>query len=611
MIERSPVRRELREGVLLLTIDTPGGAVNVFTHQAAGILTDMLRDVSPAAVRAVVVRSGKRRSFVNGVGLMMAGTLKSADDAAAVTRPVRDAYLALRECAVPTVAAIEGNCYGCGVELALHCDYRVAADTFDTHFYMTELADYVFIPTFGATQDLPRLIGLKAATDFLLWGARLSARQAAELGLVDACFQRVDFEPRLSAFIDSVAQTDIAERRRRPPCAASPVHLVRTGRVERERIARLPPAYRGVYLTCLELMESAATKTFAVDEDYRREQRAAAMSILDTPCRAAWPFFFLRQMATALATSNTPRTSPREFSFASADATLVELAAELSTRCTSSGATLQGTEKATFVLRRYIPEGKPDGLQSGHVAVSTRLSAADVNNDNGLILHFPLRGLGIDVAELASADGVDRGSEAGLASALGDADWTIIVSRPRTLFVIDELVASWLAPQAAYLGSGGSPARLAGALRSFGFIRLAGDWIDALDIDVLCQLLRRRFPELRDIQPALRALPRTDSALAEGESVALDAVLASLGAFAARMLRQRCVSHVAFLDVAARDLIDFPLLHTSLCRHLTIKRVGELLRSRRTFAHLVAEADIASLEEFIANGREYYVGQHN
>src|SRR3989442_8800242 len=98
--------------------------------------------------------------------------------------PRRRCYERLAAAPVPAIAGIEGNCYGCGLELALACDYRIARDSYDTHFYMPELRDYAFVPLFGATQRLPRLLGLRAAMEVLL-GERLDARRAAHIGLVD------------------------------------------------------------------------------------------------------------------------------------------------------------------------------------------------------------------------------------------------------------------------------------------------------------------------------------------------------------------------------------------------------------------------------------------
>src|SRR5207253_11406811 len=134
--------------------------------------------------RAVVLINAKPGSFVNGVGLLLAASSHSQAEAMERAQNLRRCYERLAAAPVPSMPAIQGNCYGCGLELALTCDYRIARDTYDTHFYMPELRDYAFVPLFGATQRLPRLLGLGRAMEVLL-GERLDARRAARIGLID------------------------------------------------------------------------------------------------------------------------------------------------------------------------------------------------------------------------------------------------------------------------------------------------------------------------------------------------------------------------------------------------------------------------------------------
>ena len=119
-----PFQAEERAGVLWLMLNTPGAAVNIFNRATAAQTLVLMRSVDPRRVRAVVICSAKPASFINGAGVLLVTYLKTPEDVAAESLIYRQAYAAIRACPVPTVAAIEGNCWGCGLELALQCDHR-------------------------------------------------------------------------------------------------------------------------------------------------------------------------------------------------------------------------------------------------------------------------------------------------------------------------------------------------------------------------------------------------------------------------------------------------------------------------------------------------------
>jgi enoyl-CoA hydratase/carnithine racemase len=82
----------------------------------------------------------------------------------------------------PLIAAVNGYCFGGGLELALACDLRLASDT--AQFGLTETS-YGIIPSAGGTQRLPRLVPLAVALEMILTARRIDSQEAFRIGLVN------------------------------------------------------------------------------------------------------------------------------------------------------------------------------------------------------------------------------------------------------------------------------------------------------------------------------------------------------------------------------------------------------------------------------------------
>jgi 2-(1,2-epoxy-1,2-dihydrophenyl)acetyl-CoA isomerase len=104
----------------------------------------------------------------------------------------------LRGLRVPVVAALNGFTLGAGLDLALACDFRIAAAE-------AELGDVratrAMCSMSGAAYWLPRMVGVARATEILLLGERLLASRALELGLVTQIVPRADLEAAVAAFV--------------------------------------------------------------------------------------------------------------------------------------------------------------------------------------------------------------------------------------------------------------------------------------------------------------------------------------------------------------------------------------------------------------------------
>jgi 3-hydroxyacyl-CoA dehydrogenase / enoyl-CoA hydratase / 3-hydroxybutyryl-CoA epimerase len=176
-------QQDLGDGVVALMyacegpVNTLGGALN---RRLGELAAQLLAD---PAVKGIVIGSDKD-DFVAGGDLK---ELQAARDPAAVQAIVAPFLQALRQLekgGKPVVAALPGTALGGGLELALACHRRIAADNPKARFGFPE-ATLGLMPGAGGTQRLPRLIGLAAATPLLLQGKRLQLQEAVALGIVD------------------------------------------------------------------------------------------------------------------------------------------------------------------------------------------------------------------------------------------------------------------------------------------------------------------------------------------------------------------------------------------------------------------------------------------
>jgi enoyl-CoA hydratase/carnithine racemase len=136
---------------------------------------------SDESIRAVVLTGSGDKAFCAGADLKEREGMSLADVREQLKLYQSELHW-LRRSPAPTVAAINGIALGGGLELALLCDLRVAAEHAVLGLPETSLG---IIPGAGGTQLLPRLIGEARAKELILRGSRVSAREAFGLGLVN------------------------------------------------------------------------------------------------------------------------------------------------------------------------------------------------------------------------------------------------------------------------------------------------------------------------------------------------------------------------------------------------------------------------------------------
>lgn len=139
-----------------------------------------LESAEPGDVRAVVLTGRGERAFSAGSDVK---EFEAQRGPAGRTRLARESAAASRLAALPmpTIAAIEGNALGGGLELALCCDIRIASERARLGLPEVRLA---VIPGAGGTQRLPRIVGQARAKELILTGRILGASEAERIGLV-------------------------------------------------------------------------------------------------------------------------------------------------------------------------------------------------------------------------------------------------------------------------------------------------------------------------------------------------------------------------------------------------------------------------------------------
>jgi 2-oxoglutaroyl-CoA hydrolase len=185
------------DGVATITLDVPG-KLNRVSMAARDQLAHVFEELgADDGIRAIVL-NGAGGSFTAG-----------GDIAAFLERPPEELSRlawnvgAPERCPKPVVAELRGYVFGVGLELALACDFRLAAD--DVQLALPEVR-LGMIPGSGGTQRLARLIGLGRAKDVIMRGRRIDAQEALALGIVTEVVSPHGLDAAVRHLLDELAE---------------------------------------------------------------------------------------------------------------------------------------------------------------------------------------------------------------------------------------------------------------------------------------------------------------------------------------------------------------------------------------------------------------------
>jgi len=199
------IRTEIRDGVGFITLDRPA-VLNSFHRAMARELQTSLDELAARGDTRALVLTGAGRAFCAGQDLAEV-VPPDGSPGPEVSAVVAESYnpLVRRIAALekPIVCAVNGVAAGAGANLALACDFVLAAKTAS---FIQSFVNIGLVPDSGGTFFLPRLVGIARAKALTLLGDRLTAEQAFAYGLIYAVHEPDRLLPEAEALAARLAQ---------------------------------------------------------------------------------------------------------------------------------------------------------------------------------------------------------------------------------------------------------------------------------------------------------------------------------------------------------------------------------------------------------------------
>ena len=192
---------EVVGGVAMLVIDRPG-ARNALALQTMDELDEALETVRLQRARVLVIRGAGEKAFCAGGDIKELESMRSESEAAAMAHRMRRTLDRIPQLAIPVMAGLNGDALGGGAELAIACDFRVAAEHARIGFPQITLG---LMPAWGASERLAALVGRARALSILLGGQPMAAPDALQLGIVEMVVPSNMFDERLHDFAAAIA----------------------------------------------------------------------------------------------------------------------------------------------------------------------------------------------------------------------------------------------------------------------------------------------------------------------------------------------------------------------------------------------------------------------
>ncbi|MFO7796694.1 MAG: enoyl-CoA hydratase/isomerase family protein [Promethearchaeia archaeon] len=191
-------------GVLNIILNRPE-KLNALNYPLIMEIVDVLeKSMKNKEIRVITIK-GAGKCFCTGDDLKKMGPngvqFAPLDDGSQL--PHQRMVRLIRKIQKPVIALLHGYCLGAGFDLALACDFRIAANNLEIGDHRASRAICVMS---GGTWFLQRIVGFGRATEIILTGKHLNAKEAYEIGLITQYFSENEFEKESEKFIQKIAQ---------------------------------------------------------------------------------------------------------------------------------------------------------------------------------------------------------------------------------------------------------------------------------------------------------------------------------------------------------------------------------------------------------------------
>jgi enoyl-CoA hydratase/carnithine racemase len=184
-----------KDKVLLVRLNRPE-KLNAINFSMVQELNHLLTTLDTEKLNALFI-AGNEKAFSAGGDLSQMKTLSKAD-AEKQSKYLHSTFQMLQILPIPTVAFISGICLGGGLELAMHCDIRIASENAQLGF--PELK-YGIIPGAGGTVLLPEQMGYHQAAYYLLTGDTIPVETAQQQGLIQQLIPNSNLDARMEQLL--------------------------------------------------------------------------------------------------------------------------------------------------------------------------------------------------------------------------------------------------------------------------------------------------------------------------------------------------------------------------------------------------------------------------